>query len=167
MKMKYCPGCGKETALKSIDGATRVVCNNPLCGYVHWNNPIPVVAALVQNEGKYIIARNVRWPKGVFSLITGYLEKGEHPEDAVLREVKEELGLDGEVYQFLGYHIFKEKNQLLLAFEIKASGSVCTNEELSELKYLTSEELSVYDFSPLYVTVGVINEWKKCEGQHS
>ncbi|MGD8566458.1 MAG: NUDIX domain-containing protein [Gammaproteobacteria bacterium] len=120
-----------------------------------------MVAALVKNKNNYIIARNVQWPKGVFSVITGYLESGEHPEDCVLREVKEELGLTGKISGFLGYHLFKEKNQLILAFEVLASGDLQTNHELAEVKYLTPVELSRYDFRPLTITEQIIREWKK------
>jgi NAD+ diphosphatase len=159
--MKFCPNCGNEITLNVIDGVNRFACANKNCNFIHWDNPVPVVAALVKNQDKYIIARNVRWPKGIFSVITGYLESGEHPEDCVLREVQEELGLTGKIASFLGYHLFKEKNQLILAFEVVASGDLQTNHELSEWKYLTPVELSRYDFRPLYITEQIIKEWKK------
>ena len=72
--MNYCPKCGSKLRPKNIDDAKRLACIENNCGFVHWNNPVPVVAALVQYGGKYVIARNVTWPKGIFSLITGYLE---------------------------------------------------------------------------------------------
>ena len=69
---------------------------------MHWDNPVPVVAALIEYQGKIVLARNSQWPEGVLSLITGYLERNETPEEAVVREVKEELGLDGRVQELLG-----------------------------------------------------------------
>ena len=159
--MKFCPKCGNKVAAKALDGATRFVCSNSECNFIHWDNPVPVVAGLVQYNDKYVIARNARWPKGIFSVITGYLENGEHPEDCVLRETKEELGLAGNISGFLGYHLFKEKNQLILAFEVVATGNLKTNHELSEIKLLTPTELSKYDFSPLYITQSIMFEWQK------
>jgi NADH pyrophosphatase NudC (nudix superfamily) len=47
-------------------------------------NPVPVVAALIEYQGKIVLARNAQWPEGMFSLVTGYLEKHETPEDAVV-----------------------------------------------------------------------------------
>lgn len=159
--MKFCPNCGNKISLKVIDGVNRFACDNENCNFIHWDNPVPVVAALVKKRENYIIARNARWPRGVFSVITGYLESGEHPEDCVLREVMEELGLTGTIASFLGYHLFKEKNQLILAFEVVANGELQTNHELSEVKYLTPVELVSYDFTPLYITEQIIKEWKK------
>jgi len=39
-------------------GASRMACPDAACGYVHWDNPIPVVAAIVEHEGRVILARN-------------------------------------------------------------------------------------------------------------
>ena len=90
--MNFCPNCGSTVTTKSIDGAARRVCTDDACNYMHWNNPVPVVMALVEWQGNYVIARNARWPSGRFSVIAGYLEANESPDSAILREVKEELG---------------------------------------------------------------------------
>ena len=161
--MKFCPECGNPVQVKHIDGADRFICSNNQCNYVHWNNPVPVVAALVKLNSKYIIARNAQWPKGIFSLITGYLEAGEDVESAVLREVNEELGLEGVIVQYLGHYTFREKNQIILAFEVAATGEIQTNHELAEIKQLSVEELLNYDFQPLYITEQIINAWSKAK----
>lgn len=156
--MKFCPECGSKIALKEIDGAKRFVCEG--CNYIHWNNPAPVVAALVHYEGKYIIARNTLWPRGIFSVITGYLEQNETPEQAVLREVEEELGLSGRIKRFIGNYTFFEKNQVILCYEVEAEGEISTNHELAEVKVLLPDELKAYDFSPLYITEQIVRDWE-------
>ncbi|MEJ2618766.1 MAG: NUDIX domain-containing protein, partial [Candidatus Thiodiazotropha sp.] len=120
--MKYCSKCGNKLTTKRIDGQARYVCVNEECGYVFWNNPIPVVAALVKCDEKYILARNVSWAKGIFSVITGYLESEESPEDAALREVSEELGLNGMITRHIGNYAFHKKNQVILCYEVVATG---------------------------------------------
>jgi NADH pyrophosphatase NudC (nudix superfamily) len=157
--MKYCSKCGSTLESKQIDGHKRYICSSEECGYVYWNNPIPVVAALVFCNGKYIIARNTRWPKEIFSVITGYLERKENPENAVLREVSEELGLKGEIKRHIGNYCFKEKNQVILCYEVVATGIVKTNHELVEFKELSPKELIDYDFSPLYITERIKRDW--------
>jgi NADH pyrophosphatase NudC (nudix superfamily) len=156
---KYCSRCGKVLNATLIDGAERYVCSTEGCGFIDWNNPVPVVAALVKFKDRYILARNVTWPKGVFSVITGYLESGESPQEAVVREVAEELGLSGKVTRHIGNYAFKEKNQIILCYEVEASGDIVTNHELAEIKALTAKELSAYDFSPLYITENIKNDW--------
>ena len=156
---KYCSKCGSELNTEHIDGSTRYVCSSEACSFIFWNNPIPVVAALVMLNDKYIIARNASWPKSIFSVITGYLEEGENPEDAVLREVSEELGLSGNIRRHIGNYTFKEKNQVILCYEVEASGNISTNHELSETKELSASEFSEYDFSPLYITEKIKHDW--------
>ncbi len=58
---------------------------------MHWDNPVPVVAAIVEHEGAVILARDRDWPEKMFRLVTGFLENDETPEQGVAREVKEEL----------------------------------------------------------------------------
>ena len=159
--MRYCPQCGNILTVKIIDGLERFVCKNHSCEYISWNNPVPVVAALVRHGDKYIIARNTAWPDGIFSLIAGYLEQGENPAAAVLREVKEELGLQAALVNFIGHYNFPEKNQLIIAYEVSASGEISTNHELAEIKKLTTSELLRYDFRPLYITESVIKDWRE------
>lgn len=159
--MKYCPECAAPLAPAVIDNVDRLVCESENCGFIQWNNPIPVVAALVECEGKYIIANNVKWPANIFSLITGYLEAGETPEQAVLREVAEELGLAGSIKHFLGHYSLFARNQLILCFEITATGVIKTNHELAELKLLTPEELAEYNFAPLNITQQIVRQWAK------
>jgi len=160
--MSYCPKCGKELTTKIIDENERLVCET--CNYTEWNNPIPVVAALVRYREQYILARNKQWPKGYFSLIAGYLESGETIEEAVLREVKEELNLTGEVTNILGCYSFFEKNQLIVAFEVNGAGQLQPNEELSELKLLSKDELSKYDFGYFEITQQIMKSWTRLHG---
>ena len=57
-RMKFCPECASLLELKRVDGAERKACASPECSFVHWDNPVPVVAALVQYQGKIVLARN-------------------------------------------------------------------------------------------------------------
>lgn len=158
--MKYCPECRAELVHRVKDDIDRACCPNEECGYIFWNNPTPVVAALVKNNQHYVIARNSQWPAGIFSLITGFLEGGESPEEGIIREVKEELGLDGRINRFLGLHSYHEANQLIIAFEVEATGVLSTNHEIAETMQLSANELEQYDFHPLYITENIIEQWQ-------
>src|SRR6201988_4671116 len=94
---KFCPRCAQPLATTEYDGVMRQRCPDPACGFVHWNNPVPVVAAIVEHEGLVVLARNALWPQNMFGLVTGFLEKNELPEVGVLREVEEEIGLKGRI----------------------------------------------------------------------
>jgi len=159
MRYRYCPRCAASLEVKQIEHLERLACNAPGCGFVHWDNPLSVVAALVEYQGQFILARNAKWPRRIFSLVSGFLEQKESPEQAVIREVKEELNLDGVVTRFIGHYSFAEQNQLILAYAVQATGALAPNQELAEIKRLSREELAAYDFAPLYITTAIVNDW--------
>ena len=111
------------------------------CQYVFWNNPTPVVAAIVEYENKVVLARHRGWPLGLFGLISGFLEEGETPEAGILREVNEELSLEGSIVKTIGHYSFPEMNQLIIAFYILARGKLSMNEELVEIKHVRPDKL--------------------------
>ncbi len=144
--MKFCPMCKSDLFKKPVDGKNRLCCTNTDCGYVFWNNPTPVLAALVEHEDKIIMARNSAWPEGIFSVITGFLEKGESPETGIIREVEEELGLTGSSAELIGVYAFDKLNQIIIAYHVKAEGDIVLNEELAEIKKVDKNRLKGWSF---------------------
>jgi NADH pyrophosphatase NudC (nudix superfamily) len=139
------------------EGAARFACTRD-CGYVHWDNPVPVVAAIVEHEGAVILARNKAWPDPkMFGLITGFLEKGEAPETAVRREVKEELSLDALAVHFVGLYPFERRNELIIAYHVPAAGVLRLGEELAEYRRIAPAKLRPWDFG----TGLAVRDWLK------
>ena len=159
LQFRYCPHCAHPLETQRIENIMRQVCSAPNCGYVFWNNPVPVVAALVEYQGQFILARNAQWPRRIYSVITGFMEREETPEQAVVREVQEELNLDSMITQFIGHYPFAEMNQLILAFAVRATGELKMNAELAETKLLALDQLKTYDFAPLHITSAIVNDW--------
>jgi NAD+ diphosphatase len=159
VRFEYCPSCGSRLTLRHIDGDDRLACESPGCHFVYWNNPVPVVAALVQVDDAYILARNAAWPDGVFSVLTGFLEEGETPESGVTREVVEELGLEVRHVQLIGHFSVREHNQLIIAFACHAEGSLKLGDEVSETRRVPCDELAGYDFGPLRLTQEIVARW--------
>jgi NAD+ diphosphatase len=133
---KFCPHCAAPLRSADYGGLPRLACSQDRCNYVHWDNPTPVVAAVVEHEGKIVLARNRAWPEKMFALITGFLERNEVPHEAVLREVEEELGLKSQRASFIGHYGFERMNQLIIAFHVPAEGEIRLGEELVEWKYV-------------------------------
>ena len=156
-KMKFCPKCGRDLKSVEIDGRSRQGCSSSSCDYVFWDNPTPVVAALVEREGLVVLVRNKQWPPKMYGLVTGFLEKNETPESGVLREVKEELGLDGRIDDFIGCYSFFEMNQLILAFHVQVQGEMTLGQELAEIKIVPPERLRPWAFG----TGHAVNDWLK------
>jgi NADH pyrophosphatase NudC (nudix superfamily) len=155
--MKFCPRCACELIQAQVDTKTRLKCPSATCDYVYWDNPTPVVAAIVEHDGLVVLARNERWPKKMFGLVTGFLEKGETPEDGILREVHEELGLQGEIVGFVGYYAFFQRNQLILVFHVRAQGEIVLSEELAEVKLVSPGKLRPWRIG----TGPAVRDWLK------
>ena len=135
MRFRFCPLCAQPLSELEGDGALRLRCVAPDCQFVHWDNPTPVVAAVVEHEGDVILARNAAWPVPFYALITGFLEKSDpSPEEAVAREVQEELGLQAQGVNFIGHYKFDKLNQIILAYHVPATGVITLNEELMDYK---------------------------------
>lgn len=139
--MHFCPKCGTRLTEKSIEGRLKKACPSGGCDYVFWDNPIPVVAAVVEHEERIVLVRNKGWPEKMFGLVSGFLERGESPADAVLREIREELGLEGEIEDFIGVYPFFKMNQLLLVFHVSARGEISLGDELEEFRRVAPEKL--------------------------
>ncbi len=121
---------------------------------------MPVVAVLVEYQGKVLLARNAAWKSGMFSVIAGFLECDETPEECALRELQEELGLTGRIAGYIGHYIFKQKNQLILAFHVQAEGEIKLNAELAEYRLVEPEKLKPWPFG----TGPAVDDWLKARG---
>jgi len=139
--MRYCPKCKEDLVKSIIDTKERLQCSNSSCGFVFWNNPVPIVAMVVEVDAGIILAHNKLAPKGAYSVITGFLEADEAPEEAAKRETMEELGLASIQTAFLGIYPFKKANQLVIAYHILASGVICLNDELDDYIVVKKEKL--------------------------
>lgn len=113
-------------------------------GFVHWDNPLPVVAAVIEcidRDGAVLLARNHAWPEKMFALVTGFLERGEIPEAAVAREVREEVNLETVVVKLLGAYPFARKNEVIIGYHVRARGEIVLNEELAEYRLVAPDRL--------------------------
>jgi len=160
LSFSFCPHCAARLENREIDGRSRLAC--AACDYVNWNNPTPVVAGLVQlidqnSQGEiYVLARNAAWPTGMFSLITGFLEAGEQPEQAIAREAQEELGVHCREARFLGHFALPRFNQLIIAYHLSATGPLAPGAEIAETRLLGREALAAYDFGQLELTTHIV-----------
>jgi NAD+ diphosphatase len=142
----YCPNDGTALVQREAGGKQRPCCPKEGCGFVHWGNPTPVVAAICEHEGSVLLVRNQGWPAKLYGLVTGFLEAGETPEAGVLREVKEELDLDGKVVSLVGAYAFELRNELIVAYHVKATGTVKVSDELEDYKRVDPAKLRAWEF---------------------
>lgn len=140
---RFCTHCAAPlaqiTVLEDAGEVERLRC--PACGWTHWNNPIPVLAAVVERQGQILLARNAAWSGPIYALITGFMEAGETPEQGIAREVKEETNLDAQSVRLIGAYEFIRKNQIIIAYHVVAEGDVKLSPELVDYKLYDPENL--------------------------
>jgi NAD+ diphosphatase len=119
----FCLLCGTRLEEREIDGRMRRACSRPDCGFVVWDNPVPVVAAVVEHRGQVILVRQKGWPEKMLGL------------------VREELGLEGSVQALIGVYAFTEMNQVILAFHVLAEGEIVLGPELDGTRAIAPGKL--------------------------
>ena len=145
--MNYCPICTTELHIIQLEteDRERLVCSSVECNFIHYDNPTPVVAAVVEYEGQILLAHNVLWPPSWYALITGFLEKKEDPLEGVVRELKEETNLDAQEVNFINHYTFERMNQLIIAYHVVATGSIKLNEELDDYKLFDKDKVRYWE----------------------
>ena len=143
-EFKFCPNCAValQAISKQEDGGltTRLRC--VACEWVHWNNPTPVLAAVIEladRNGEVLLARNAAWPGKFFGLITGFMEAGETPQEGIAREVAEETSLSVDALNLIGVYDFQRMNQVIIAYHAVARGDIKLSAELVEYRTIAPE----------------------------
>jgi NAD+ diphosphatase len=133
---KYCPGCATplELIAQMEDGGEKQRLRCPGCSWTHWNNPTPVLAAVIQYQDKILLARNAAWQGKMYALITGFMEAGETPQAGIAREIKEETNLDVRELNLIGVYDFQRMNQVIIAYHAVAEGEVRLSPELADYR---------------------------------
>ena len=146
---KFCPSCATPLELLSQmeDGGEKARLRCPACAWTHWNNPTPVLAAVIEmadRDGMVLLARNSAWPGRMFALITGFMEAGETPEEGIAREVHEETSLTVDSLKLIGVYDFQRMNQIIIAYHAVARGEVTLSPELAEYRFYRPEEIKCW-----------------------
>ena len=159
---RFCPSCATELALISQleDGGEKARLRCPACNFTHWNNPVPVLAAVIEYEGQVLLARNAAWPGRMFALITGFMEAGETPEAGIAREIAEETNLSTQALSLIGVYDFQRMNQLIIAYHAVASGEIQLSPELAEYRLFAPEKVKCWPAGTGYAMA----DWLRSRG---
>jgi NAD+ diphosphatase len=142
-EFRFCPNCAAPLELIASleDGGAKERLRCVACGYTHWNNPTPVLAAVIEYEGKVLLARNAAWTAKAYALITGFMEAGETPKDGIAREIQEETSLQASELNLIGVYDFQRMNQVIIAYHAVCSGEVRLSPELVDYKLMRHEDV--------------------------
>ena len=159
---RFCPQCATPLAwiAQMEDGGEKQRLRCPACHWTHWNNPTPVLAAVIQYQDRILLARNAAWSHKMYALITGFMEAGETPQEGIAREIKEETNLDASALNLVGVYDFQRMNQVIIAYHAVADGDVRLSPELVDYRLYDLAQLRCWPAGTGYA----LADWLRSRG---
>ena len=136
---RYCGRCGNPMELDMRERAMRC---NP-CRTINYPRIAPCVIVLVTNGEHMLLARNANFPQPMYSTLAGFIEAGESVEETLIREVKEEVGVDVHRPRYFHSQSWPFPNQLMLGFFAEYVGGeiVCEEAEIADAQWFHPSDL--------------------------
>jgi len=109
---QYCGRCGTPTRHRAGERAREC----PSCGQVHYPRIAPAIMALVRRGDELLLARSPHFPPGMYSALAGFVEPGETLEQTLVREVREEVGIEVANLRYFASQPWPFPHSLMIAF---------------------------------------------------
>lgn len=109
---QFCGRCGTPTQIKNHERAREC----PSCGQVHYPRIAPAIMALVRRGREFLLARSPHFAPGMYSALAGFVEPGETLEQTLVREVREEVGIEVTNVRYFASQPWPFPHSLMIAF---------------------------------------------------
>jgi NAD+ diphosphatase len=136
---RFCGRCGAKTERSSVERVRTCTA----CGHGAYPRLSPAIIALVERDGRALLARSANFPRPFFSTLAGFVEVGESLEDAVAREIHEEVGITTTDVRYFGSQPWPITNSLMIGFTAKWAGGeiVADPAEIAEAAWFEPDNL--------------------------
>jgi NAD+ diphosphatase len=138
---RFCANCGAATIVAEAGYSRRC----PQCGVTHFPRTDPVVIMLVEHAGRLLLGRRAGWPGNRYSVLAGFVSPGESLEEAVVREVREESGIQAYDARFVTSQPWPFPCSLMLGFEARSDGGEprALDGELEDVQWFTLDDVEL------------------------
>lgn len=138
---RFCGRCSAQTYLNEAD----MVLQCQRCEYEQYPRLSPCMIVLVRRDHRLLLAHNVKFPAGYYSAIAGFIETGETVEQAVHREVQEEVGIQITDLQYHGSQSWAFPHSLMLGFSaLYQSGAIQVDgQEITAANWFSIDNLPI------------------------
>ena len=136
---RFCGQCGEPTI--ELPDERAKVCRK--CGLTSYPRLSPSIIVSVITGTQILLARSARFPKGMYSVLAGFVEPGETLEECVIREIDEEVGIKVDNIKYFGSQNWPFPHSLMIAFTTDyASGEITIdNNEIVDAQWFTADDL--------------------------
>lgn len=136
---QFCGCCGSPTEFSGTERAKRC----PNCGLMSFPGLSPAVITLVERGDEVLLARHTRTTDGTYALLAGFVEPGESMEEAVQREIREEVGIKVDRITYVASQPWPFPHSLMIGFTAQyAGGNVLADGlELADARWFSAHAL--------------------------
>ncbi|MEM8986563.1 MAG: NAD(+) diphosphatase [Pseudomonadota bacterium] len=135
---RFCAKCGAATMME--DAGAKRVCGS--CGAEHFPRVDPVAIMLAVKDDKCLLGRSPHFPPGMYSALAGFVEPGETGEEAAVREVEEEAGVQIDNVRYCFSQPWPFPSSLMMGFIAEAATEEITlDDELEDAKWFDRNTL--------------------------
>jgi len=138
---KFCGSCGFQNFSK--EGGFVMKCSNDKCGKSHFPRTDPAIITLISFQDKVLLGRSPRFPDSMYSTLAGFVEPGESLEQALEREVFEEVGIKVKNIKYFNSQPWPFPASLMLGFFAEAVNDQMTidYDEIEDAHWFSINEL--------------------------
>jgi len=159
---RFCGRCGAPT--RAMQAGHVRQCTNETCGTQDFPRIDPAIIVLIKDGERALLGRQANWPPGRYSTIAGFVEPGESLEDAVVREVFEETGIEVDDVEYHSSQPWPFPASLMLGFTGRArTTQIRRNDgELDDARWVTREQIAAGEIAlPLTHSISfrLIEDW--------
>src|SRR5574341_2119065 len=159
--LKFCPRCGQTLSDGLHFGQIRRGCE--ACGFIYFRDPkVAAVVSVIQHGQMLLIRRAVVPELGKWALPAGFIDYGEDPREAAVREVREETGLTVQITRLIDVLGGDSSGgaSIILLFEGMVTGGVLApGDDVSEAAFFGPDEIPVGDIASFTSTQLMIQRW--------
>lgn len=160
MIIAYCSTCGSRTQTRLIGRQELSVCAS--CDRIFFRNPKVVAAAVIEDAGRVLLVRRDIEPgRGLWGLPGGFVDWDEHPEQAMVRECREEVGVDVEAVELLTVVHIRQEEEGIVGLFYRArlvAGEPVAADEVQQVGWFGPERLPPLAFTTHH---SILQRWSQ------
>jgi len=137
----FCSICGKSNLYNDKEGAFECKCNSS----PKYPTISPCIITLIHDEDQILLGRSKFFPPNMYSTLAGFIEAGENAEEALIREVKEEVNVEIKNIKYYASQSWPFPAQLMLGYFCQyEKGEIILNDaELEDARWFNINELPI------------------------
>lgn len=141
----FCSNCGGKLIGIDILKASNPTCDK--CNFTYYEDPKVAAVIIVKKQNQILLVKRSIEPHfGKWSLLSGYVNRGENVESAAIREVKEEVDIDVSITELQGVYSGLSPVVIIVFHATQTSGILSVSNEVSDFKWVKNEDIPKLPF---------------------